>query len=119
MMMRLAELYLIRAEARAQQKTNLSGAAADINMLRTRAGLPPTTASTSDGLLAAVAHERQVELFTEGAHRWLDLKRTGQALPVLSVIPLHSAINSIQLLYPVPTSEITADPNLTQNPGYN
>ncbi len=117
MALRLAELYLIRAEARANNG-NTAGAAADINTIRGRAGLPPTTASSASDLLTAVAHERQTELFTEWGHRWLDLKRTGQALNVLSVIPLHSAINKTQLLYPMPVTDLQADPNLAQTPGY-
>jgi len=118
MVLRLAEQYLIRAEARAQQGTNLSGAAADLNTLRSRAGLANTTAATKTDLLIAVMHERQTELFAEWGHRWLDLKRTGQATAVLGAIPAKQPWSNNQLLYPVPTLEITNDPNLVQNPGY-
>ncbi len=73
--LRLAEVYLIRAEARAEQN-NISGGQADIT-IRNRAGLANTTASTSAALLNAIASERQLELFAEWGHRWFDLKRTG------------------------------------------
>ena len=116
--LRLAEQYLVRAEARAQQGNNLSGAAADLNALRTRAGLGNTTAATKTDLLAAVAHERQTELFAEWGHRWLDLKRTGQATAVLGAIPTKQPWSNNQLLYPIPTLDLTNDPNLVQNPGY-
>jgi len=67
-----------------------------------------------------VAHERQTELFAEWGHRWLDLKRTGQAGAVLSVIPLKQPwLGNYQLLYPIPYTEIQDDPSLVQNPGYN
>jgi hypothetical protein len=118
MVLRLAEQYLIRAEARAQQGTNLSGAAADLNVLRTRAGLTNTTAVTKTDLLTAVAHERQVELFAEWGHRWLDLKRTGKASTVLGAISTKQPWSDNQLLYPIPSLDITNDPNLVQNNGY-
>lgn len=117
MALRLAELYLIRAEARVHNN-DLAGAAADLNTIRARAALAPTTAASPDDLLNAILHERQTELFAEWGHRWLDLKRAGKALSVLSAIPLHAAINQTQLLYPIPTTELTLDPNLRQNSGY-
>ncbi len=74
MVLRLAEQYLIRAEARAQQN-NTEAAISDINTIRTRAGLPGLENTlTQDEVLAAVAHERQIELFSEWGHRWFDLK---------------------------------------------
>jgi hypothetical protein len=119
--MRLAEVYLIRAEARAQQ-SNVSGAQADLNVIRTRALLGGTTAGDKTSLLAAVEHERQIELFTEWGHRWLDLKRTGKIDEVMSVVtPLKGGTwNTNMQLYPIPGNEIILNPNLQpQNPGYN
>jgi hypothetical protein len=114
--LRLAEQYLIRAEARAEQN-NLSGAAADLNAIRARAGLGAATASDQTSLLAAIAHERQVELFTEWGHRWFDLKRTGAINAVLGTEkPTWTPDAS---LLPIPKLELQADVNLTQNPGYN
>lgn len=116
--LRLAEQYLIRAEAKAQQKNDLAGAAADINKLRTRAGLANTTATTSDELLDAVMHERQVELFAEWGHRWFDLKRTDKANAVLGAMPDKQPWSPTQLLYPIPPDEILNNPRITQNFGY-
>ncbi len=77
MVLRLGEQYLIRAEARAEQN-NMSGAIADLNVIRNRAGLFNYTGpSDLQSVLTAILHERQVELFTEWGHRWFDLKRTG------------------------------------------
>jgi len=116
MMLRLSEQYLIRAEANAQLN-NLSDAIADLNVIRERAGLAdlPNTLNQSE-VLAAVAHERRIELFTEWGHRWMDLKRTGQADAVIGAIKPTWKSNA--QLYPIPASELIADPNLTQNPGY-
>jgi hypothetical protein len=118
---RLAEQYLIRAEARAQLN-NINGAQADLNAIRTRAGLPSTTPSDKTSLLAAILHERQVELFCEWGHRWLDLKRTGNIDAVMNVVtPLKASgaiWQSYQQLYPIPVGDVLASPNLTQNIGY-
>lgn len=112
-MIRLSEMYLIRAEAGANQN-NISGAQADLNAVRNRAGLPNTTAATQAQLLAALEHERWVELFTEWSDRWFNLKRLNKATAVLSL--LKPAWKPFQQLYPIPQS--TANPNLTDNPGY-
>ena len=62
-------------------------------------------------------HERRVELFTEGGHRWLDLKRTNQADNVLSQI--KSSWDVTDVLFPIPEDEIENNANLLpQNPGY-
>ena len=115
-MFRLAEQYLIRAEAEAQLG-DLNSAAADLNIIRNRAGLPNTTAAAQSTLLTAIASERQVELFCEWGHRWLDLKRTGQANAVLG-LEKAPYWNPTVILYPIPLSELQLNPNLVQNPGY-
>lgn len=112
---RLSEQYLIRAEARAQQN-NLSGAITDLNLIRNRAGLQDTTFTDQASLLSAIQHERQVELFCEWGNRWFDLKRTGTATEVLSLIKPGFQANGT--LYPIPQTELNSNPFLTQNPGY-
>lgn len=119
MVLRLAEQYLIRSEAKVQQG-NLSGATSDLNTIRNRAGLPNSTAATQADLLTAILHERQVELFTEWGHRWLDLKRTNTIDAVMNNVSQQKGgmWNTNQQLYPIPALEILKNPNLTQNPGY-
>jgi hypothetical protein len=119
MVLRLAEQYLIRAEARTQQN-NILGAQTDLNIIRARAGLIPDTDSTQSALLTAIYHERQVEFFTEWGQRWLDLKRTSRADSVMSTItPLKGGTwNTNWQLYPIPLFEIQNDPQLKQNPNY-
>ena len=116
---RLAEQYLIRAEAKAQQG-NIVGAQSDLDSIRNRAGLPNTTAATKDNLLNSIFDERRHELFTEWGHRWLDLKRTNKADAVMGVeTPLKGGTwQSTDKLYPVSTSELLINPNLEQTPGY-
>jgi hypothetical protein len=124
MFLRLGEQYLIRAEARAQQN-NVSGAQADINAIRNRAGLGNTTATDQPSLLAAIEQERRVELFCEWGHRWFDLKRwpsltspatKTRADDVLGA--LKSTWTSTAILYPIPVTAMAANPYLVQNPGY-
>jgi len=119
MVFRLGEQYIIRAEAEAE-KNDLTDAAIDLNAIRGRAGLAATTAATQADLLNAIYHERQVELFTEWGHRWLDLKRTGNVTAVMSVVtPLKGGTwSDYKQLYPIYLYEIQHDPNLVQNSGY-
>jgi starch-binding outer membrane protein, SusD/RagB family len=116
MVIRLGEMYLIRSEARAQQN-KISGAKSDLDVIRSRAGLGNTTANTQAALLTAIEQERQWELFTEGGHRWLDLKRTNRANIILSAIK-GSNWQATDVQYPVPLTEIQTNPNLFQNLGY-
>jgi hypothetical protein len=113
--LRLAEQYLIRAEARARQD-NLEEAVADLNMIRERAGLPEANINDKTALLAAIEQERSVELFSEWGHRWFDLKRTGRAEAVLG--PLKLGWQNTDALYPIPLREINLNYTLTQNPSY-
>jgi hypothetical protein len=70
-------------------------------------------------VLNAIYHENQIEFFGEWGHRWFDLKRWGIAIQTLDTISYkRSHIDSSQLLYPIPITEIQLDPNLTQNPDY-
>lgn len=119
MVFRLAEQYLIRAEARARQN-NISGGQADLNVLRARAGLGATTAGDAGSLVTAVLQERHVELFTEWGHRWLDLKRSGLADKVMTSVASAKGTtwNTDWQYYPLPLYDITQDPALVQNAGY-
>ena len=113
---RLAEQYLIRAEARAQSGNGV-GAQQDLNVVRNRAGLPDTMAIGANDLLAAILRERRVELFTEQGHRWFDLKRFGLANEVLGNLKPNWA--DTDLLLPIPEAELESNPNLLpQNQGY-
>lgn len=114
--LRLAEQYLIRAEARARQG-DLIGAKEDLNKVRNRAGLPDTNASTAEGIIDAVINERRTELFAEFGHRFFDLKRTGRLDAVLGAI--KPGWNTTDMLWPIPEIELSANPNLgLQNQGY-
>ena len=117
--LRLAEQYLIRAEARARlgKLTGDHSAASDINTIRARAGLGELSFASEDDALLAIEKERQVELFSEWGHRWLDIKRMGRAVAVLSTAKPHWEQKA--LLFPIPENELINNPQLKpQNPGY-
>jgi starch-binding outer membrane protein, SusD/RagB family len=123
--LRLAEQYLIRSEARARQN-NLAGAIADLDVIRKRAGLP-LIANINPGisqsnLLDKILHERQVEFFSEWGHRWFDLKRTNNLDALMTVITPKKANGQpwrpFQKLYPIPFSELQSGVHLSQTPGY-
>jgi starch-binding outer membrane protein, SusD/RagB family len=117
--LRLAELSLIRAEARARLN-DLDGALADLDVVRARAGLPLLSGQdyTVQQIINATQRERRAELFAEGGHRWFDLKRHDGAGAALSTLP-DKDWQDTDVFYPIPQSEIEANPNLApQNDGY-
>ena len=107
---RIAELFLIRAEARVQQD-KLADALSDFNAVRDRAGLTKSTSVTKDEILLAIENERRLEFAFE-PHRWFDLVRTGRATIVLNITDVN------KLLLPLPAQQISLDKALNQNPGY-
>jgi hypothetical protein len=119
MVLRLGELYLTRAEARVEQN-NIDGGRSDLNIIRSRAGLDPTSANDKATLLNVIFQERFVELFTEWGHRWLDLKRSKKLDAVMSVVTPQKGgtWQSNWQWYPIPNDELVKDPNLRQNSGY-
>ena len=117
--LRLAEVYLILAEAAGPNDAQALEAA---NKVRRRAfGLPLDQPSARDfsastpNFVAAVQRERRYELAFED-DRWFDLKRQGKLLnnPEL----LKKGINAYNVVLPIPQSERDANPSLTQNEGY-
>lgn len=117
MVLRLAEQYLIRAEARAMQN-KLSDAMSDLNEIRQRAGLPELSASlTQQQIIDVIIQERKIELLGEWSHRWFDLKRYG--ISDLILAPIKGADwQTTDQLYPIPQNDRLTDPNLSQNKGY-
>jgi hypothetical protein len=122
--LRLAEQYLIRAEAYIRL-AQTQAAIADLNIVRARAGLPALpTSLTQQQCMNAVEQERRVELFTEWGHRWFDLKRWPgitnpngtRADEVLGAI--KPDWQPTDQWYPVPRSELQLNEFLVQNPGY-
>jgi len=126
--LRLAEQYLIRAEARIQNG-DIGNGIVDLNVIRYRAtdktsgAIQLSQLSISlgkDDALKAVLHERQLELFMEWGHRWFDLKRMGYVDEVMAKVTKEKGgiWNTNWQLYPFFRLDLIRDPNLVQNPGY-
>ncbi len=119
-MMRLAEMYLIRAEANALTSKPID-ALTDLNTVRAAriANFVPGV-EIGTALTDAIATERRKELWMEG-HRWFDLKRTTRIVQRVdcragSVCSLAATSN--KWAWPIPQNERLANPNVTQNEGY-
>jgi len=116
---RISEAYLNRAEANAMLG-NTADALADLNVIRTRSGLPERTGLTGDALLNEILRQRRLEYGFEG-HRWFDLKRRGQ--DVIKTIPLTTTPNNVpyndfRILAPIPVNELSTNKSVRQNFGY-
>ena len=114
---RLAEQYLIRAEARLKKTpADIQGAISDINVIKERANvetLDPSVSRSTDDLLLVVENENRLEFAFEG-HRYPDVIRTGRAGAVFGALnPAY--LDSRYWVVPIPTSELKNDPDLEQN----
>jgi hypothetical protein len=113
-MLRLADIHLMRAEAKFRLG-DTPGALADVNPIRQRAGLAPATTLTLDALLT----ERGRELAWEGWRR-NDLVRFGKFTEVGGKFTSKFMKNPAPhtALFPIPQQRIDVNPALKQNPGY-
>jgi hypothetical protein len=128
-MIRLADIILLAAEAN-DQLGNTSAAITQLNQIRTRAGLPNTTAATQSDLALAILNERQLELVFE-CTRWNDLQRA-DANGTINIVNLmasqfdshgnnlnyNMAADKHQYIFPIPLEDLQLNKNLRQNPGY-
>ena len=118
---RLSEVYLIRAEARAKSSDD-AGAQADLNLIRQRA-LPtaPDVTATGADLITEILNERRIELAFEG-HSIFDVTRNE-----LDVVrdDCTAPANACSISYPndrfilaIPIEETDVNPNMVQNDSY-
>ncbi|HWK04049.1 MAG TPA: RagB/SusD family nutrient uptake outer membrane protein [Puia sp.] len=106
---RLADTYLLEAEALVRGGGDQSKAQQYLDLVRARVGLASVPATLDN-----IYNERMLELATEG-HRWFDLVRTGKAASVLAFKGFKTGVNEI---LPIPLVELN-NTKLKQNPGYN
>ena len=113
---RLAEMYLIRAEAQ-NELGNTAAAITDLNLVRARVFSPPkpTTAVTQAQVRDAILNERLFEFTWEGKRRQ-DLVRANKFTQGTWYAKTHS--DAWKVLFPIPQIQIETNPELKQNPGY-
>lgn len=125
-MIRMSEVYLILAEARAESAGSVTQGAVDaLNMVRTNRGLDavdPSDYTDVDDFInddqIGVYVERRRELNYEG-HRFFDLKRRGKDIPKpQSSTQTLDYDDDFRILAPLPQAEVRSNPELEQNPGY-
>ncbi len=116
---RYADVLLMKAEA-LNEMGQTAEAAAPLNIVRARAGLPAVSGLSQGQMRERIIHERRMELAFEG-HRWFDLIRLGgdgqYAIDFLRSIG-KTNVTRDRLLFPIPQTEMDANPLMTQNPGY-
>jgi len=113
--LRLSEMYLIRAEAGVHGATGTTPVA-DLNAIASNRGATAQPA-TQEGVFT----ERWKELAWEG-HLWFDLARTGRAMTrtdIAGTVPTSIAAGDYRWARPIPRREFTVNPNLEQNDGYS
>jgi hypothetical protein len=118
---RLSEVYLNRAEARAKMG-DITGALSDLNAIRNNAGLEDIATTTTVETLRAIWKERKIELAFEG-HSFFDIVRTGQAATELTGVertngPAVSLTDLNRQVFPIPSFDIDSNKNLVQNEAY-
>lgn len=119
---RTGEMYLIRAEAKAE--TNADGAA-DLNTLRAAriTGYMPATFASKAALIDAIYTERFKELAFEG-HRFYDLRRRNLPVERLAIDAINASgavlllPSKAQYALPIPSNEVLINKNTVQNPNY-
>ena len=111
---RLAEMYLTRAECEAQLGDD-ADARTDYNMTRHRAGLASDNSSTGQGLINAIRGERDLELAMEGDH-YFEVKRRKGSFNTAGAGVL--AWNAFNMIYPIPQQEVQQNKAMVQNPGF-
>lgn len=123
---RTGEMYLIRAEARAEKNTitGANSAESDLNALRAAriSGYANVTLASKDQAITQILQERFKELAFEG-HRFWDLKRRGLPVERLdadapSTLGKTLPANNFRFVLPIPQSELNANPTIQQNEGY-
>jgi len=125
--LRYADILLLKAEALIQTQ-HLEEAAAIIDRIRQRAGLPKLTTAVrgnASAMLDALLKERRLELAFEG-QRWFDLVRLDRVEDVMNAVYAVDEgrlaqvypFNSSSYRLPVPQNALDQNPKLIQNPGY-
>lgn len=118
---RLPEAILLLAEAE-NELGNIAEAKRLLNIIRNRAKLDNTTATTKDNMRLAIENEHRLEFAFEGK-RWMDLKRRGRLIEVMKRCSDHqnsfaNNLNLNKLIWPIPQTELDLNENLVQNSGY-
>ncbi len=117
--MRLAEVYLIHAEAEARRSGgDLNVALGSLNTIRQRANMPDRVLSDKATLLEDIRTEKLLEIFAENGTPWFDLVRYDR-LGDLDATTIKPELNNVEkMVLPIPRDARGGNTKLEQNPGY-
>ena len=118
--LRIAEVYLNRAEAYAELNGDVTSALADVNALRTNRGLEAIPSISLDELNAEIVLQRKLEFIGEGL-RGTDLFRKNETRTIEDSDALSSediSPDNFRVAFSIPIAEMDANPNMVQNPDY-
>jgi len=121
--LRMAEVYLIYAEAKTRMAASIndmhaSEAIDKLNTIRFRADMPLVYPQSREELLKAIRYEKNLELFGEYGQPWFDMVRYHK-LGDVNISEIKQAIkNDYQLILPIPRNAMVGNAGLVQNPGY-
>ena len=117
---RLADMYLIRAEALVRQNRAAEGKAVLDDFRNHRyEGTPAVLPSDNEGLLKAIHDERFREFYMEGDKIWLDMKRFGDKLErIIAREKNNLAADDFRYCFPIPAREMLYNKKMEQNPGW-
>lgn len=119
--LRMAEIYLIYAEAKARfLRTADADAIARVNEIRKRAGvvLAPIAPNDKKALLLAIYQEKLMELVGENGEHWFDIVRYDRLGDISAAATKPSISNANKLIMPIPQIAMAGNKKLVQNPGY-
>ncbi|AFD06582.1 RagB/SusD family nutrient uptake outer membrane protein [Solitalea canadensis] len=117
--LRLAEVYLIQAEALVRSGSSFVEARSAINAVRKRAGMPDITVDTKAELLEAIRMEKIYELGAESGEEWFDMIRYAIEGDINIELVKSTIKSEAQYIMPIPINTIrTSQGLIKQNPGY-
>lgn len=117
--LRVAEVYLIYAEALARTNGDTQTALDALNKIRTRAGVPAKTYTDKATFLNDVRNEKMLELCAETGESWFDLVRYDRLGDIVAKDVKPSIVNEDKFIFPIALSTLANNPNFgPQNPGY-
>lgn len=116
--LRLAELYLIHAEAEVRRNGDLNIALESLNAIRSRAGVAPKTLVNDSTLLEDIRQEKLLELFFENGESWFDIVRYHSLGNLTASTIKESLTSEDKFALPIPLQVIVGNNSVKQNPGY-
>lgn len=116
--LRYADVLLMYAEAQNEVNGPVSDAYDAINQVRNRANTGNLTEGLTQSAFRDSLYAERRREFVQEAQRWFDLVRTGQLVQAVSKVATKTNVSTKNYLFPIPISEISLNPQLTQNPGY-